>query len=242
MVVPIAMIMIIPALVEAHALIGRAARRPLLLGSSVIALAGWTAAAAAPAYSPDHQQRFTIEHVSDFESGKSFWSVLNDGAPLPHAFASAGDWRRTKLSFSERLRWIAPARALAGIPPEVRVVEIGRNVDERSLRMRLQANGAQRIILVLPEKSHLRSAGVAPFVRSLGDAGSSGKFVIACTGRSCDGAEFTVDVTGDPQPVTVVGARDGLPDFAAPLVQGRPANARPQYTPDETLTVSRVRL
>jgi hypothetical protein len=242
MVVPIVAIMIVPALVEAQALIRGAGPRPLLLGSALIALAGWTAAAASPAYSPDHQQRFTIEHVTDFASDKSFWSVLNDGAALPPVYPSAGKWRRTRLSFSERLRWIAPAPALAGaIPPKMQVVEATRDGDQRSLRLRIQANGAQRLMLILPEQSELRSAGIDPFVRSLAGA-SGGKFIIACFGRSCDGAELKVELGGNPQPVTIVGARDGLPAYAGPLVRARPANARPQYTPDESLTLSRVSL
>ena len=41
-------------------------------------------------------------------------------------------------------------------------------------------------------------------------------------------------------PLDLPGARNGLPGFASSLVQARPANARPQYTPDESLTLSRV--
>jgi len=80
-------------------------------------------------------------------------------------------------------------------------------------------------------------------VRPIGGADSSGKFTIICTGRSCDGAELSIDLlTAKPVTVTIVGATNGLPSAAAPLVNGRPEFARPQYTPDETVTISRVNL
>jgi hypothetical protein len=40
----------------------------------------------------------------------------------------------------------------------------------------------------------------------------------------------------------LTGSVNGLPPAAAPLVEGRPADARPQYTPDETITAVRLKL
>jgi hypothetical protein len=80
-------------------------------------------------------------------------------------------------------------------------------------------------------------------VRPIASADSSGRFTITCTGRSCDGAELMIDaLSAKPIALTLVGARNGLPASAAPLVQSRPPNARPQYVPDETLTISHVNL
>jgi len=39
---------------------------------------------------------------------------------------------------------------------------------------------------------------------------------------------------------TLVGLRRGLPASARPLIEQRPRFARPQYTPDSTMTISRV--
>jgi hypothetical protein len=243
-VAPVGAIMIAPVLIEAHDLFGRASRRALLLGSAVIALVAWAGAGIAPAYSHDHQQRFTIEHLTRFPSGESSWSVLDDGADLPDAYADGRQWRRGKLPFSERQRWLASAPAVDGLrPAAIRPLEILRNGNERTIRLRLEANGAERIALIAPEDAHIRSAGVPGFVRPLESGDSSGKFTISCTGRSCDGMELTI-VQGAARPMvlTVVGARNGLPASAGPLLAARPALARPQYTPDETVTVARVKL
>jgi hypothetical protein len=109
--------------------------------------------------------------------------------------------------------------------------------------MRLHSNGAERIALIAPPEAHLRSAGVGGFVRPIGSADSAGRFTISCTGRSCDGAELTIDLnSARPVVITVVGARNGLPASAAPLLGGRPELARPQYVPDETVAISRIKV
>jgi hypothetical protein len=109
--------------------------------------------------------------------------------------------------------------------------------------VRIKANGAERISIIAPEQAHIRTAGVPGFIRPISDESSTGKFTITCTGRSCDGSELTINLY-DSRPVTftLVGARNGLPASAASLVHARPAFARPQYTPDETLAVTHVRL
>ena len=200
--------------------------------------------AASPSYSADRQQRFTIEHITLFPERRSSWSILSDDAPLPAAFREAAQWHRGKLPFSQRMRWMASAPAAPGIaPPTVQLLESVRNGDERLSTIRLEANGAERIALIAPPEAHIRSAGVGGFVRSLESGDSDGNFTISCTGRSCDGAELAIDLY-NPKPVTftVVASRNGLPASAAPLIRGRPAFARPQYTPDETVTVSHIKL
>jgi Peptidase family M28 len=243
-VAPVAAIMMAPLLIEAHALFTRASRVVVFLASAIIALLAWTVAGLTPAYSQDRQQRFTIEHLTYFPSGHSSWSILNDGAPLPDAYRRAGKWHQGKLPFSERRRWFAPAPSDAAVrAPSVQLLESLVTGNERSIRLRLKANGAERIVLIAPEEAHIRSAGVTGFVRPIGSADSSGKFTISCTGRSCDGAELTIHLyDATPVTFTLVGSRNGLPAIAAPLLRARPEFARPQYTPDESVTITRVKL
>jgi hypothetical protein len=128
-------------------------------------------------------------------------------------------------------------------PPSLQTLGTVRTATGRGIRLRLKTNGAERVFLIAPEQAHIRAAGVAGFVRRIAGGTSPGKFTISCTGRSCDGAELTIDLYG-PKPVTftIFGARNGLPASAAPLVQARPRFARPQYVPDETLAMAHVTL
>src|SRR5439155_11954535 len=104
---PLGALLILPILIEAKPMIDRVRAREATTLVAVLALAGWAAAAAAPAYSADRQQKFVIEHVTILPDFKSWWSVLNDGTPLPGSYRAAGTWSRGKLPFSDRPRWIA---------------------------------------------------------------------------------------------------------------------------------------
>lgn len=241
---PVAAIMMMPALVEANDVFGRAGRRISLAGSALIALIAWIVVAAAPAYSQHRQQRFTIEHVTQFPSRRSSWSVLNDGAPLPDGYRQIGQWKRGKLAYSDVERWLAPAPSDPLVqPPTVQLVDSIGSGGERRITLRLQSTGWDRVILIAPAESHIRTAGVPGFVRSIGSDESQGKFTIVCAGRSCDGTELRLDLlTAKPLQITIIGARNGLPAAAASLLRARPNFARPQYTPDETIAFSRVNL
>ena len=242
---PIAAIMMIPALAEAHGLFADGHRGGVLGASAAIALLAWVVVGMAPAYSQQREQRFTIEHVTQMPSRKSYWSVLNDGGPLPAAYSGLGKWSYGKLPLSDRERWFARAPTVASVQaPSIQPLEVLQSGNERRVKLRLNANGAERIVLVAPAEAHLRSAGIAGFTRPIsGDQGASGKFTIACTGRSCDGAELIIDAeTSKPIPIIITGSRNGLPPAANPLLQGRPANARPQYAPDQTVAAARVSL
>jgi len=96
---PLSALLIIPLLIEARPLIVASGTRAVSIVSGLFVLLGTGAMLAAPAYSADRQQRFSIQHVSDVSNNKSWWSVLNDAAPLPAAFE--GKWKRGKLPFSQ---------------------------------------------------------------------------------------------------------------------------------------------
>lgn len=243
-VVPVASLMIIPALIEAQPVLRQVSRRTLLAIAGVLVLAGWVTVAATPAYSNDRQQRFTLQHVTEFPSGRSSWSVLNDGRRLPPAEERLAKWQGGKLPFSERMRALAPAPRLPGIqPPSLQPLEIVRHGTDRTVRLQLKANGAERLTLIAPADAHVSAAGVNGFIRPIGSPDSSGKVTISCTGRSCDGMELRIDQSSTkPTEFTIVGSRNGLPSFAAPLIRARPADARPQYTPHETVAFTRVNL
>jgi hypothetical protein len=240
---PLGALLIIPALIEAKPVVDQVKLRGAAVAAA-LALAGWAAAAAAPAYSADRQQRFAIQRVTDPIAGKAWWSILNDGAPLPEGFPSSGAWKRDKLPFSDRPRWIAPAPTDPDASaPDVQLLSQVRNGDERTLMLRLEANGAERVELIAPEDSKVRAAGVPGFVRPIDAAAEDGKYFIDCFGRSCDGATLQV-VIGQPKPVDflILGARAPLPPSAALLLAARPKFARPQYNRDESIVFTRRNL
>ena len=110
------------------------------------------------------------------------------------------------------------------------------------MRFRIRPNGAESVTLIGVKDAAIVSAGMAAFVRPIAPE-AKGKYYLQCYGRSCDNAvmQFTTRVA-KPIAFTLVGSRRGLPATGKALLDQRPKNARPQYSPDATLTISRVAL
>jgi hypothetical protein len=236
-------LVLMPWLIEARPLLegwrwSRVA--PVALALAVLA---WVPAALTPAYSADRQQQWTLQYVADPQQRQPMWSVVNDRKPLPREWAGFGPWRPGSLSFSTRQRWLAPARPIAGLVPARAVpFEVSGMPGGRRVRLRLQANGADSIALITPADAVVAGLGIPGQVRTIDRRGAKGPYSLTCTGRSCD--DQVVELAVGPQPLVlqVVGTRWALPAIAAPLVAARPANARPQYLPDASITVERVRI
>jgi hypothetical protein len=238
---PLAMIIAMPWLIECKPILDAISRGRAITTSAAIMLVSWAAVAAAPAYSADREQRFVIQHATNAVTGRAYWSVLNDGAPLPKSYGDVGGWRWDKLPYIDRSRWIAPAAALADIAaPKLDVISNSANGMTRTVTFRIEPNGAESVTLVGTKDAQIISAGTDGFVRPIAPD-TKGEYYLECFGRSCDGAtmQFTTKVQ-QRMGFTLIASRRGLPATAAALVEQRPGFARPQYSPDATITIARV--
>ncbi|CAA9526372.1 MAG: hypothetical protein AVDCRST_MAG62-1493 [uncultured Sphingomonas sp.] len=242
---PIGALVLLPWLVEAKPLVDRMGRRSLLAGAGALLVGAWAIAAAVPAYSADKQQQWTLQYVVDEQARQPVWSIVNDRAPLPTAFARFGRWEQLRVpALGNRLRWVAPARPEAGLVP-ARVLPAGivSIPGGRRVRVRLQTNGADSVMLVADPGSAVVSAGAPGQLRRFDPKATGPTATLACTGRSCDGAVLEFQLRGnEPLPLLVVSTRWSLPASTAELVAARPPNARSQYLPDATILVSRLQL
>ena len=143
----------------------------------------------------------------------------------------------------DRVRWLASAPPDPSVKsPGAQVLSVVRNGDERTVTLRLSANGNERVGLLAPEDAKVRSAGVQGFIRPI-DQSENGRYFVDCFGRACGGATLQLTI-GQPKPVEfiLIGTRGTLPASAAPLVAARPPFARPQYNRDESIVFARVNL
>jgi hypothetical protein len=220
-------------------------RWPIAAALSIAAIAAWTAVALAPAYSADRKQDFRIEYGWDAQTRKGQWLISDDGARLPSGFPGAAGFRNgVEVAWSTTKRKAAPAPALPLAPPLVeKVTERGAAAGGRLIRLRLFSSGADQILFRAEPDSGLAGAAIAGSVARFGSGKKTDPFFIRCAGRSCDGAVMDLFV-GRPGPVTLtlIGIRFGLPPAAAPLLAARPATAEPQYSPDSSFAVDRIRL
>ena len=233
-------LLILPVLVEARPLIANAGVRLSTTIPAVLSLLGIAGILSTPAYSADRQQRFVIQQVTQMPGGKSWWSILNDGAPLPKAMP--GRWKRGTLPISDRQRWLSDAPTDPILQaPGVQLLSQSPVGNGRALTLRLTANGNERMEISAPADAQILSAGVDGFIMPI-DQSASGKYSISCVGRSCDGAVLRVTLAqAKPVEFTLLGTRP-LSPAAAPLLAARPAFARPQYSRDEAITFTRRRL
>jgi hypothetical protein len=237
---PLGGLLIMPVLIEAQPLIASVRRAGLAIGSALLLIAGWSAASAAPAYSADRQQRFSVEYVRGAD-GRSWWAIANDGVPLAPAYG--GGWKRTEVPYSISKRWIRPAPKLPDIlPPTATVLWTAAAGDRRRVRLRLQANGADSIAVVMPKDARILAGGAPGSVRRMPAGKSEDEYAVRCTGRSCDGLALDL-LIAKKQPVNakLIGTRFGLPAQGRPLVAARPRNAQPQYSTDSIVTIGRSR-
>lgn len=239
---PVAAIILLPALVELKPLAVAAGRGPVLAAALALALLGWVGAALAPAYSMDRKQAFGIEYAWDATAGKGEWLIVNDGAPLPDTL-SGWDFRKGKeVPWSTRARWAAPSAARPVDAPQLDRLSEERTGNSRRIAFRLNPNGAETVTIKAPPEAGFSKARVAGFTRSLEGGKATDDHVLRCHGRSCDGLRVDIETGPAPLVLTVIGTRSGLPAAAAPLLRARPDEAAPQYMPDATIALRKLRV
>jgi len=239
---PLAALILLPWLIELQPLL-TGARRTGIAVAGGLALLGWAAAAAAPAYTDDRQQRFSIEYAWDADKSQGQWAVVNGQAPLPDSYSAVGSWTKSEVVWGIAPRWTAPAPKLPVETPRVTVLQQREVPGGRQVSFRLSSAGARSVVLQAPAEAGLRFVSSGGFTRPVGLAKDGAKYTIGCSGRNCAGAVFDI-VLASRAPVEwlVIGATPGLPAAAQPLVKGRPPLSRPQYAPDTTISLSRIRM
>ncbi|HYG48419.1 MAG TPA: M20/M25/M40 family metallo-hydrolase [Allosphingosinicella sp.] len=240
---PVSVLILFPFLIEAKPALARLGRERVTAVIAALAAFAWLPAALAPAYSTERKQRLSLEYVWDEARGKARWMAYHDWGPLPVPMQEMSVERGVEVPWSSYKRWAMDARGPAVAPPALerqgeRVV--GGN---RLLSFRLRTRGSDVVRLVGPKDARFLAVIAGGSFRRFGKAEAREGPVFRCHGRSCDGLEVTLLLAGTaPLDATIIGTRSGLPAEGAALARARAATAQPQYVPDTTVAVGRVRL
>jgi hypothetical protein len=240
----VAAIILLPALIELVPLLRRASMKPILAPAAVVTLAAWTVVGFVPAYSEDRQQLFTVEYLWDETGRRGRWMVDNDGASLPKGFTAAARWQRNvEVPYSTRRRWAAAAPAVRVPAPTAEILSQPSVPEGRRVSLRLRTSGATTISLRAPAQARLRAVSVIGSSRTFGSEEVDSPYTLRCRGRSCDGMVVELLIgSREPQEWTVIGTHAALPQAAQPLLAARPRFSRPQYNPDGSYAVVRLRI
>ncbi len=238
---PVSVLILFPFLIELKGALLRLGRGPVTAVMVALALLAWLPAALAPAYSLERKQRLSLEYVWDDTQRKARWMAYHDRGPLPAALGRME--RGVEVPWSSYKRWAVDGRGPAVAPPALerrgeRVV--GGN---RAITFRLRMRGSDVVRLVGPKAARFLAVEAGGSLRRFGEKDGKEAPVWRCHGRSCDGLAVTLLVEGTaPLEATIVGARSGLPPEGAQLVSSRSNLAQPQYVPDTTVAMGKVRL
>lgn len=236
-VAPLAALAALPVFAE----LDRDALRPAIVGLGIASLALVAGALIVPRSSAERPLAFGIEYHRDLVSRSANWAVVSKQAPLPHGFP--GEWKKGVLPFNGRTRWIANAPLLATPAARAAILSSEPAGTGRRLRLALSSGGGDAVSIRFPKGANVLALGLPGSPLRVPPSGEPDKPLLRCSGRSCEGLQIEV-LLGDMRPLTaeLFSTRFALPLQAAPLVSARPSNAQPQYSPDQTVTRSLVRL
>ena len=238
---PIAVVIVFPFLIELKPALAKLGRGKATAALVALALVAWLPAAVAPAYSAERKQRLSFEYVWDVPAKKAQLMAYHDRGPLPAAFTSTGAVRRNvEVSWSSYKRWAVDFKGPPLAPPALERLGDRSVGSDRLVAFRLRSGGSDVVRIVGAKGVRFLAVRAGGGKRRFG-AGEEA--VLRCHGRSCDGMAFELLIAGKaPAEVTLIGSRSGLPREAEALARSRPATVQPQYVPDTSLVVDRVRL
>jgi hypothetical protein len=238
---PISALILFPLLIELQPAFARLGRGRATAAIAAIAALFWLPPSFAPAYSEERKQRLSFEYAWDAAAGKAQLLAYHDRGPLPSPFKAAGNVRRdVEVPWSGYKRWAVDVKGPAIAPPEMERLgerSVGPN---RLVTLRMRTRGADVVRLIGAEGVRFLAVRAGGSTRGYGEKGEA---VLRCHGRSCNGMVFELLIAGKaPAEATVVGSRSGLPHEAAAVARSRAGNVQPQYVPDTSLAVDRIRL
>ncbi|HYW16235.1 MAG TPA: M20/M25/M40 family metallo-hydrolase [Allosphingosinicella sp.] len=238
---PVSVLILFPFLIELKCVLARLGRGRVTAAAAALAAFAWLPAALAPAYSVERKQRLSLEYVWDEAGGNARWMAYHDRGPLPGAMGRME--RDVEVPWSSYRRWATDARGPAVAPPALEGLAERVEGGNRLISFRLRMRGSDVVRLAGPKEARFLAVRAGGSFRRFGKVEPDEAPVFRCHGRSCDGLEVTLLIAGTaPLEATIVGTRSGLPPEGAGLVKARPDTAQPQYVPDTTVAVGKVRL
>jgi len=213
--------------------------RGVMLGLSAALVLAVGLALFAPAYADRTPRGLNIAHVIGAGNDESYWSLGASREAAPKEMSAVVEFQRVRIKGLQGERTAAFAPRHDGEPVGVEIVSATSQAGRRKLLLRLRANGADQIVLEAPETAGLVAASVGGMSSSFD---GEGRRTIACTGRSCETFEATVELRGEAVEWTVYGIRYGLGPESAEILAARPSWATPVHGGDTRIVLTRARI
>ncbi len=222
----------------------------LSMACGVVAAGGFAAALSVAAATPSVKWPMNVTHIADLDERTA-------------AVAVRGAWGPPPAEMAALYQFAAPEEILAGSPtryrhaetvfeepgaaPSVEILSDVAAEDGRRLTLRLASGGAYISGFRIPHELAPRAVALGGYDYSFSPTPNRvGYHSFTCVGRTCDGMELTLSLSGDPAPEetrdwVLFGLTPGVPETLAPLVAARPESHTAAHLGDVSITVARVR-
>jgi hypothetical protein len=215
--------------------------RPAVALLVVASIGLWAAALLLPRMTAERPESFSIDYFRDLDRKTASWGIASKQAPLPKGYP--GQWHSGVLAYNARTRWIADAPLLDTTVPSAKLISSEPAGAGRRLRIALSPGGGNTVAIRFPKDAKVIALGLPGRPEAIPQNGEPPKAMLRCTGRSCEGLVIEA-MLGDRKPVEaeLLSYRFGLPAEGQPLQAARPRDAIPQYAPDSTIALNRIKL
>lgn len=215
--------------------------RPSFIAMALFAALAASVALAATvdAYSPAAPRPLNIQHVVIAETDEAYFSLSPDRDLAPRAMAAAAPFERREITGLDGARVAAPAPAHDGVAVEVKIAGDAPAGEGRQVTLAFRANGADEVILSVPEEAGLHSATIDGETFALLPGGER---IIQCGGRACADFAVVAVVASQKTEWTIYGIRHGLGPDADAVKTSRPASATPIHGGDVRVVISTAKI
>lgn len=231
--IPGALIFMLAAPVTASS--GKSA--PLLVLAPALVLVGAIVLAlTAPAYSPAAPRPLNLQHLVDAEKGDAVFSLSPAGEAPPSGLAALGQFEPRDIEGLSGKRFATPAPTHDGRAVGVKIDADVLQEFGRTVTLDFTANGADEILLLVPDDADLVETTIAGETTRFDKPGQK---VIRCSGRACENFRVIAVVGRTSARWTILGLRYGLDASGDALKAARPASAVPAHGGDVRGVITR---
>lgn len=209
----------------------RIAKTTISLLTGMTALAG-VVCLLLPAYSPDRPGAVNLVYNMDVSLDQAHWIVASGDKNAHKKFIDFAPFTPSQID-GHSGRTAAQAPDIGLIAPEVSVLSNEDVGESRRLQLNVSTNGADTIMLNIPEEAKVRSVRVGDDIYALNE---NERVRFDCRGRACSGLELEFELKEKSATEwTIIGTTTGLPPAGIPLLDLRPNNMSPVHSGDVTM-------
>jgi hypothetical protein len=208
----------------------------LVIAPAIMLVGAIVFAVTAPAYSPAAPRPLNLQHLVDADKGDAFLALSPAGELPPAELSAVHAFDPRDIEGLSGKRFATPAPMHDGRAVGVKIEADVLQEFGRTMTLEFSANGADEILLLIPDAAELVETTIAGEVTRFDEPGQK---IIRCSGRACESFRVIAVVGRAPAKWTILGLRHGLDASSDAVRAARPASAVPAHGGDVCGVITR---